>query len=70
MNLKAKPILKELRFVFSPIDKGSFGIKSYLEKNFNFLSSQNYKLLIRESSDIEATVIARYSKNINFILYI
>ena len=62
MNLKTKPILKELRFLLSPVDKGSVGVKSYLEKNFQNLSSNNFKFLIREATNIEATVIARYSK--------
>ncbi len=62
MSLKAKPILKELRFILSPIDKGSIGVKTYLEKNFQNLSVKNFKFLVREATDIEATVIARYSK--------
>ncbi len=62
MNTKLKPTLKELRFILSSVDLESAGVKKFLNNNISNLSSQTFKLLIRECNQIEPTIIARYSK--------
>lgn len=62
MNASFKPILKEIRFLVSPVDLESVGLKKFISNNISRLYSKDYKLLIRECNQIEPTIIARYSK--------
>lgn len=64
MNLSTKPILKELRFLINPNGPGSVGLRQYLNKNLNLIHNNKEKvnIIVRECEDIEACIIARYSK--------
>lgn len=66
MNRSIQPILKELRFIICPNSLGSAGARAFLNTNYSKLvKNESTQLLIRECGEVDATVIARYSKPIN-----
>ncbi|CAN4100936.1 unnamed protein product [Withania somnifera] len=54
--------LRELRILFSPSSSESASTRSFIEKNYRDLKTQNPKLpiLIREASSVEPQLWARY----------
>ncbi|KAI5666083.1 hypothetical protein M9H77_15936 [Catharanthus roseus] len=58
--------LKELRILFSPSSPASSSTRSFIEKNYKDLKTQNprFPILIREARNIEPQLWARYDMGV------
>ena len=54
--------LKELRFILCPTCDTSLGLRAYLNSNYSKLKNnkEQAQFLIRECSNVESVVLARY----------